>query len=166
MLQRAIVGQQISVAAARSIWVRLQALVTPFAPHRVVALSDADLRSAGLSVRKAQYILDLSERMHDGRLDPARWPEQSDDEVISELIQVKGIGRWTAEMFLIFFMARPDVFPVDDLGLQRAIATHYNRGRSMTKGRIVRLGERWMPWRTVATWYLWRSLEAHAARNE
>ena len=80
-------------------------------------------------------------------------------------MQVKGIGRWTAEMFLIFFLARPDVFPVDDLGVQRAVASLYHGARPMTKRQIVRLGERWMPWRTVATWYLWRSLEAAAAGN-
>ena len=165
-LARAIVGQQISVHAARSIWQRLQQLPRTFVPAEVSTLPVNILREAGLSARKAEYLLDLATRMADGRLEPRCWPRLPDEKLIDELTQVKGIGRWTAEMFLIFFLARPDVFPLDDLGLQRAINRNYNRGRTMSGSRMARLGGTWMPWRTVATWYLWRSLEVTAGPEQ
>ncbi|HTE14581.1 MAG TPA: DNA-3-methyladenine glycosylase 2 family protein, partial [Burkholderiales bacterium] len=130
-LARAIVGQQISVKAAQSVWNRFVAAHNTVTPA-VIASSNVDnLRGCGLSGQKSSYILDLATRFHDGRLQPAGWTTISDEALIAELIQVKGIGRWTAEMFMIFNLTRPDVFPVADLGLQKAITQQYNRGRKL-----------------------------------
>lgn len=158
-LARAIVGQQISVKAAQSVWNRLTAEVKTVTP---AALQNADitrLRACGLSGQKAAYLLDLAGRFHSGALNTVSWPELDDEALIAELTQVRGIGRWTAEMFLIFHMARPDVLPLADIGLQRAMSLHYNRGRAVTAQRMRKIGSAWAPWRSVATWYLWRSLD-------
>ena len=158
-LARAIVGQQISVKAAQSVWDRLVAEVVEVTPANVSASDLARLRTCGLSGQKCSYLADLAERFSSGALDPARWTELDDETLITELTQVKGIGRWTAEMFLIFYMARPDVLPLDDIGLQRAMSLHYNSGRPLSKLKIRRIAKAWAPWRSVATWYLWRSLD-------
>lgn len=159
-LARAIVGQQISVKAAQSVWERFAAAHSEVAPAVIAASSVDTLRGCGLSGQKAGYILDLAAHFHDGRLRPAEWKRMPDDDLVNVLVQVKGIGRWTAEMFLIFNLARPDVFPVGDLGLQNAIAKNYNLGRKPTPARMQKIGAAWAPWRSVATWYMWRSLEA------
>jgi DNA-3-methyladenine glycosylase II len=158
-LARAIVGQQISVRAAQSVWERVLAAAPEMMPQQVLALEHARLRACGLSARKAEYIADLARHFADGTIHVQRWPEMDDEAVIAELVQVRGIGRWTAEMFLIFNLLRPDVFPLDDLGLQKAIRRAYFKGRSVSRARMRRLGETWAPWRSVATWYLWRSLD-------
>lgn len=158
-LARAIVGQQISVKAAQRVWDRLVAGLGEIAPERVLGASPEALRACGLSARKAEYLADLARHFADGAIRVARWPQMTDEAVIAELTQVRGIGRWTAEMFLIFNLLRPDVYPLDDLGLQRAIRLHYFGGRRVSLARMRRLGERWVPWRSVATWYLWRSLD-------
>jgi len=158
-LARAIVGQQISVKAAQSVWDRVLGRVGEISPERVLAVRREALRACGLSARKVEYIADLARHFADGSIHVARWPRMTDEEVIAELTQVRGIGRWTAEMFLIFNLLRPDVYPLDDLGLQRAIRLHYFGGRKVSVARMRRLGERWAPWRSVATWYLWRSLD-------
>ncbi len=158
-LTRAIVGQQISVKAAQSVWDRFVASHSAVTPALIAASNVEHLRSCGLSGQKSGYILDLAMHFHDGRLQPDAWKKLADDAVIDTLIQVKGIGRWTAEMFMIFNLARPDVFPIGDLGLQKAITRHYNRGRPLTPARMQRIGAAWAPWRSVATWYLWRSLD-------
>ena len=158
-LARAIVGQQISVKAAQSVWDRLVAEVAAVTPANLAGAEVARLRSCGLSGQKAAYLLDLAQRFSSGALDPATWNELDDEALITELTQVKGIGRWTAEMFLIFYMARPDVLPIDDIGLQRAMSLHYNAGRPLSKLKMRRIGKAWAPWRSVATWYLWRSLD-------
>jgi DNA-3-methyladenine glycosylase II len=116
------------------------------------------LRNCGLSERKAEYMKDLARHFHEGLVDPTRWPALADEEIIGELVAVRGIGRWTAEMFLIFNLLRPDVWPVDDLGLIRGIEKNYRNGESVSRGEAQALGEAWRPWRTVATWYLWRDL--------
>ena len=159
-LARAIVGQQISVKAAQSVWNRFAAAHSAVTPVVIAASKLEHLRSCGLSGQKSGYLLDLATRFHDGRLQPAGWTKLDDEALIVELIQVKGIGRWTAEMFMIFNLARPNVFPIADLGIQKAITLHYNRGRKLTPARILRLSTLWAPWRSVATWYLWRSLES------
>ena len=158
-LARAIVGQQISVKAADSIWGRFEAFSGDVVPARIVALDAAELAACGLSRRKVEYLQDLAGHFVDGRIEPARWKKMDDETVIAELTDVRGIGRWTAEMFLIFNLRRPDVWPVDDIGLQKAVALHYLDGvRPMPK--VLRShGARHAPWRTVATWYLWRSLD-------
>jgi len=158
-LARAIVGQQISVAAAQSVWERFLAAVPAVTPAQVLALEATRLRACGLSARKVEYIADLARHFADGTIHVGRWPEMDDEAVIAELVEVRGIGRWTAEMFLIFNLLRPDVFPVDDLGLQKAIRLAYWNGRRGTPARMRKLGATWAPWRSVATWYLWRSLD-------
>lgn len=158
-LARSIVGQQISVKAADSVWARLVAALPAVTPAAVDACGPERLRTCGLSVRKCEYLRDLARHFGDGTIHAHRWPEMDDEAVIAELVQVRGIGRWTAEMFLIFNLLRPNVFPVDDLGLQRAASLHYRGGRPMTLRTLRRLGEGWAPWRSVATWYLWRSLD-------
>jgi len=164
-LARAIVGQQISVKAAQSIWNRLVAATNGAGepirldPARVGRTRMPTLRRVGLSARKGEYIRDLARHFASGALDPREWPRLSDEELIAELVDVKGIGRWTAEMFLIFHELRADVFPVDDLGLQKAMALHYNKGERLPIPELRRLAEKWSPYRSVATWYLWRSLD-------
>jgi len=158
-LARAIVGQQISVKAAQSVWDRLVACVGEMTPENVLLKERPVLRACGLSDRKTEYIADLAQHFADGSIHVHRWPQMSDEDIITELVQVRGIGRWTAEMFLIFNLLRPDVFPLDDLGLQKGIRVAYFRNRKVALGTMRRLGERWRPWRSVATWYLWRSLD-------
>jgi DNA-3-methyladenine glycosylase II len=158
-LARAIIGQQISVKAADSVWVRFAALVGEVWPENVVALETRTLASCGLSQRKAEYLSDLAGHFLDGRIQPERWKGLSDATVISELVDVRGIGRWTAEMFLIFNLLRPDVWPVDDIGLQKAVGRHYLEDRRPKPSELQAFGGRYTPWRTVATWYLWRSLD-------
>jgi DNA-3-methyladenine glycosylase II len=158
-LSRAIVGQQISVKAAQSVWDRFAAAHPGVTPQVVCASSFDKLRACGLSGQKSGYLLDLAAHFRDGRLDAAQWKSLDDETLITLLTEVKGIGRWTAEMFLIFNLARPDVFPVNDLGLQKAMTLHYNRGRKITLTKMQRIGAVWAPYRSVATWYMWRSLD-------
>ena len=169
-LARAIVGQQISVKAADSIWRRFVATVAPGRKAtRLSAPRPARRRRdparprcapAGCPQRKAEYLRDLAAHFASGALDPKRWKKLDDEALIEALVEVKGIGRWTAEMFLIFHELRADVLPVDDIGLQRAIALHYNGGEAHRRRPAMReLARRWQPYRSVATWYLWRSLD-------
>ncbi|HET7136489.1 MAG TPA: DNA-3-methyladenine glycosylase [Casimicrobiaceae bacterium] len=164
-LARAIVGQQISVKAAQSIWDRVVNLCGNPGPAptldaaRVVRRRIATLRGCGLSERKAEYIRDLAKHFVTARLDPATWTSLDDEALIEALVDVKGIGRWTAEMFLMFHEMRADVLPVDDIGLQRAVAIHYFDGERLTLAELRAFGEQWRPYRSVATWYLWRSLD-------
>ena len=159
-LARSIVGQQISVKAAASVWARFEMEVQDVTPQ-AVARKDADtLRNCGLSNAKARYILSLAEHFIGDSLRLSSWPEMDDEAVIDDLTQVKGIGRWTAEMFLIFHLLRPDVLPLGDLGLQRAISDHYLAGERPTNGQMLEVAASWQPWRSIATWYLWRSLDA------
>jgi DNA-3-methyladenine glycosylase II len=141
------------------VWLRFEKAAGKVTPERVSRMRLTTLTGAGLSGRKAEYVRDLAGHFLSGSVDPSRWPESDDESVIAELVQVRGIGRWTAEMFLIFNLLRPDVFPLDDLGLLKAIALHYNEGTPVTRAMAADIGERWRPWRTVATWYLWRSLD-------
>jgi DNA-3-methyladenine glycosylase II len=159
-LARAICGQQISVKAAQSVWDRVcVCLDQKITPEAVIAKERKLLRACGLSDRKTEYIADLAQHFVDGRIHVHRWPDMSDEEIIAELVEVRGIGRWTAEMFLMFNLLRPDVFPLDDLGLQKAIRFSYFKKRPVSLRTMRKLGESWRPWRSVATWYLWRSLE-------
>lgn len=156
-LARAIVGQQISVKAADSVWAKLEAgLGGEILPDRVLASADEALRTFGLSGQKVKYLKEVALFFSRGAPD---WTGRQDAEVIADLIAIKGIGTWSAEMFLIFHLLRPDVFPIADLGLRKAIERHYGSGQAMKLADMVALSERWMPYRTVATWYLWRSLD-------
>ena len=157
-LLRSIVGQQISVKAADSVWARVCAAVA-ITPEAVNAQTIDVLRGCGLSQRKAEYARDLAAHFVTGRIHARDWPDMPDEVVIEELTAVRGIGRWTAEMFLIFNLMRPNVFPVDDIGLQKAIWRHYFGGEKQPLSTLRAQGETWAPWRTVATWYLWRSLD-------
>ena len=160
-LARSIVGQQISVKAAQSIWNRVAALAPQMQPAEIIALRARKrrLKAAGLSDRKVEYIVDLAKHFAEGTIHPHRWPEMEDEAVIDELVQVRGIGRWTAEMFLMFNLLRPDVFPVGDLGLQKAVHLHYYGDNRIPLDKLREHGEAWRPYRSVATWYLWRSLD-------
>jgi len=158
-LARSIVGQQISVKAAQAVWTRFEKAAGTVTPDRVSRMRLTTLTGAGLSTRKAEYVRDLAGHFVRGTVDPVHWPQLDDEAVIAQLVQVRGIGRWTAEMFLIFNLLRPDVFPLDDLGLLKGIAMQYNGGQPVTRSQAASHGERWQPWRTVATWYLWRSLD-------
>ena len=158
-LARAIVGQQISVKAAQSVWNRVLAVAPAMTPAAVLAVRRPRLRACGLSDRKTEYIADLARHFAEGTVHPHRWPQMDDEAVIAELVAVRGIGRWTAEMFLMFNLLRPDVYPLGDLGLLKAVRASYFKGRKAPLSRIRRLGLDWQPWRSVATWYLWRSLD-------
>ncbi|HVL56470.1 MAG TPA: DNA-3-methyladenine glycosylase [Burkholderiaceae bacterium] len=158
-LARSIVGQQISVKAAQAVWQRFESACGIVTPQRVARMRLTTIANAGLSLRKAEYVKDLARRFVSGEVDPQRWPALDDEAIIDELVRVRGIGRWTAEMFLIFNLLRPDVFPVDDLGLLRAISLAYRDGQPVSKADALSISDRWQPWRTVATWYLWRSLD-------
>ncbi len=158
-LVRSIVGQQISVKAADSIWARFSGALPAIEPESILATTPEALRACGLSARKVEYISDLARHFSDGQIHVDRWNAMSDAEIIAELTAVRGIGVWTAEMFLIFNQLRPDVYPLDDIGVQRAVALHYFGGERLARKQLAEAGERWRPWRSVATWYLWRSLD-------
>ena len=158
-LARSIVGQQISVKAAQTVWDRFARLSKNMTAANVLKLKVDDMRAAGLSARKIEYLVDLSLHFDSGALHPDNWPGMDDEAIIAELVAIRGIGRWTAEMFLIFNLMRPDVFPVDDLGLLTGLGLAYNNGERVNKQRAQEIGAAWQPWRTVATWYLWRSMD-------
>jgi DNA-3-methyladenine glycosylase II len=158
-LVRAICGQQISLKAAQAVWDRLVTCCSEITPEGVLSRKRPELRACGLSDRKTEYIADLAQHFADGKIHEHRWPQMDDEEIIAELTDVRGIGRWTAEMFLMFNLLRPDVFPLDDLGLQKGIRVNYFKGRKISLSRMRKLGETWRPWRSVATWYLWRALD-------
>lgn len=155
----AIITQQLSGAAADSISKKFQKLYQRYPrPADVLSTSDSKLRSAGLSKMKVTYIKDLSEKIQSKELRISSLKDRSDEEVISHLTQVKGIGRWTAEMFLIFSLGRPDILPVGDLGLRKGIQRLYSMPDLPEKDEIEQIAEKWRPYRTVATWYIWKSL--------
>ena len=158
-LARSIVGQQISVKAAESVWARFAAAAVAVEPEPVIELGHERLRGCGLSGRKAEYLRDLARHFVDGTIHVDRWPSMDDESVIAELVQVRGIGRWTAEMLLMFNLLRPDVLPLGDLGLLRAVSLHYCGGEPVPAEGVREIARAWAPWRSVATWYLWRSLE-------
>ena len=158
-LARAITGQQISVKAAQAVWDRVAAAVPRMTPAAVLKTGSEKLLLCGLSKRKSEYILDLAEKFKTRQVHPDKWACMPDEEVIAELVHIRGIGRWTAEMFLIFNLLRPDVLPLDDIGLLNAISRHYFSGEPVSRSEAREVADNWMPWRTVATWYLWRSLD-------
>jgi DNA-3-methyladenine glycosylase II len=162
-LARSIVGQQISVKAAQSVWDRFVALIgapsTRVAPALVEALTASSLREAGLSLRKAEYLLDLAHHFNSGAVHVQQWRQMDDEAIIEELVAIRGIGRWTAEMFLIFHLMRPNVLPLDDLGLLKGISLSYFSGEPVSRAEAREVGDAWAPYRSVATWYIWRSLD-------
>ena len=162
-LARSIVGQQISVKAAQAVWDRFLAVVdgpaTRLAAAAVLRIDTTALRAAGLSTRKAEYLGDLARHFESGTVHVKQWQQMDDQTIIDELVAIRGIGRWTAEMFLIFHLMRPDILPLDDLGLIKGISLNYFSGEPVSRAEARELGEAWAPFRSVATWYIWRSLD-------
>jgi DNA-3-methyladenine glycosylase II len=161
MLVRSIISQQISVGAARAIRGRLESLLGPagIKPEPIARLSIAQLRSVGLSLQKASYVHDLAAKVQTGTVNLGRIGRLPDEEVIAELIEVKGIGRWTAQMFLIFALGREDVFPIDDFGVRAAISRMYRFEEPLARPALIEIGQRWSPYASIASWYCWRYLE-------
>jgi DNA-3-methyladenine glycosylase II len=171
-LLRSVVGQQISVKAADAVWAKVEKAVKPLTPKRLLAMKDEELRACGLSASKVAYARNVAEfYLHRG-VEAEYWDKHSDDDVLAELTSIKGIGTWTAEMFLIFHLLRPDVFPVKDLGVLKAIHLHLPEATKPKRKKptpkedkwlkpeeYIRIAARWAPYRTVATWYLWRALD-------
>ncbi|MFN9103490.1 MAG: DNA-3-methyladenine glycosylase family protein [Betaproteobacteria bacterium] len=162
-LARSIVGQQISVKAAQSVWDRFAAAVGGpshrLSPKAVLAVATPAMREVGLSARKCEYLQDLATHFASGRAQPARWGGMDDEAIVAELVAIRGIGRWTAEMFLIFHLLRPNVLPLDDLGLLKGISLNYFSGEPVSRAEARDVAEAWAPYRSVATWYIWRSLD-------
>ncbi len=158
-LARSVVGQQISVKAAQSVWGRFESLTPTLTPESVLKLRIDDMRAAGLSARKVEYIVDLALHFSSGALHVDDWHGMSDADIIEELVAIRGIGRWTAEMFLIFHLMRPNVLPVDDVGLINGISTAYYSGEPVSRSDVREVAASWAPYATVATWYIWRSLD-------
>lgn len=167
-LMRSVVGQQISVKAAASIWAKFEALVGPtFTAARVLALRDEEMRACGFSGSKVKYVKGIASGFADGSVHPGLWDEMEDEAVIKELVKLPGIGRWTAEMFLMFFLMRPDVLALGDLGLINGFKRAYGKKfkdkdevpLKVWQQRLDAAGAKWVPYRTVACWYLWRSLD-------
>jgi DNA-3-methyladenine glycosylase II len=162
-LARSIVGQQISVKAAQAVWHRFVTAVgqpsTCLQPCDIAGLAAPTMREAGLSARKVEYLHDLARHFSEGTVHVAQWREMDDEAIIAELVAIRGIGRWTAEMFLIFHLMRPNVMPLDDLGLLKGISINYFSGEPVSRAEAREVGEAWAPFRSVATWYIWRSLD-------
>lgn len=158
-LSRSIVGQQISVKAAQTVWDRFSALPRAMTPANVLRLKVDDMRTAGLSARKVEYLVDLALHFDSGALNVAQWASMDDDAIIAELVGIRGIGRWTAEMFLIFHLMRPNVLPLDDVGLINGISRNYFSGDVVSRSDAREVAAAWQPYCSVATWYIWRSLD-------
>lgn len=159
-LARSVVGQQISVKAAQTVWDRFAALLPrKMTPANVLKLKVDDMRTAGLSTRKVEYLVDLALHFDSGALHVKSWDAMSDDEIVAELVAIRGIGRWTAEMFLIFHLMRPNVLPLDDVGLINGISHNYFSGDVVSRSDAREVAAAWAPYCTVATWYIWRSLD-------
>ena len=158
-LARSIVGQQISVKAAQAVWDRFAVLPRKMAPSNVLKLKVDDMRAAGLSARKVEYLVDLALHFDSGAIEVGAWEAMEDETIITELVGIRGIGRWTAEMFLIFHLMRPNVLPLDDVGLITGISKNYFSGDSVSRSDAREVAGAWTPYCSVATWYIWRSLD-------
>jgi DNA-3-methyladenine glycosylase II len=158
-LARSIVGQQISVKAAQAVWDRFSALPKKITPAYVLKLKVDDMRAAGLSARKVEYLVDLALHFANGAVHTRQWAAMDDEDIITELVSIRGIGRWTAEMFLIFYLMRPNVLPLDDVGLINGISHNYFSGESVSRSDAREVAAAWAPYCSVATWYIWRSLD-------
>jgi DNA-3-methyladenine glycosylase II len=158
-LARSIIGQQISVASAQKVWDRFALLPQAITPANVLRLKVDDMRAAGLSARKVEYLVDLALHFDNGTLHVSNWDAMPDEEIIAELVAIRGIGRWTAEMFLIFHMLRPNILPLDDAGLIAGISQSYFSGDAVSRSDAREVAAAWTPYCSVATWYIWRSLD-------
>jgi len=157
-LARSIVGQQVSVASAQRVWDRLAALPRSMTPRSVLKLKVDDMRAAGLSARKVEYLVDLALHFDSGQLHVKQWNQMDDPAIVAELVAIRGISRWTADMFLIFHLARPNVLPLDDATLIQGISQHYFSGDPVSRSDAREVAQAWNPWCSVASWYIWRSL--------
>jgi DNA-3-methyladenine glycosylase II len=164
-LARSVVGQQISVATAQKVWMRLSALLqaptkhSSIRPQTVLDTPAEQIKAVGLSTRKVSYLIDLAQHFENGSVHTTQWKKMDDEHIIDELVAIRGIGRWTAEMFLIFYLMRPNVMPLDDAGLIKGIENNYFSGEPVSRAQAREIGEAWAPFRSVATWYIWRTLE-------
>lgn len=158
-LARSIVGQQISVKAAQTVWDRFAKLPRRMTPANVLRLKVDDMREAGLSVRKVEYLVDLALHFDSGAVHVKAWESMDDEAIIAELVAIRGIGRWTAEMFLMFHLLRPNVLPLDDVGLLNGISQNYFSGDPVSRSDAREVAAAWDPFCSVATWYIWRSLD-------
>lgn len=158
-LARSIVGQQISVKAAQTVWDRFALLPKAVTADNVLKLKVDDMRAAGLSARKVEYLVDLALHFDNGALHVKDWQIMDDEAIIEELVAIRGIGRWTAEMFLIFHLMRPNVLPLDDVGLINGISQSYFSGEVVSRSDAREVAAAWAPYCSVATWYIWRSLD-------
>ena len=156
-LIRSIIGQQISVKAASTVWSRFTNKVGEITPKNILSIDFEDLRSCGLSQKKTEYVIGISESWNE--YSSFNWSEMDDEEVVGKLIKLRGVGKWTAEMILIFTLLRPDVFPIGDIGMIRGIEKTYNSGVKMSIDELYTLSEKWKPWRTVACCYMWRTVD-------
>ena len=158
-LARSIVGQQISVKAAQSVWDKFAALCKSITPANVLKLKVDGMRAAGLSARKVEYLVDLALHFSNGAVHTRKWADMDDESIIEELVAIRGIGRWTAEMFLMFYLLRPNVLPLDDVGLINGISKNYFSGEAVSRSDAREVAAAWQPYCSVATWYIWRSLD-------
>ena len=158
-LLRAIMGQQISVKAAQSIWLKFKKKYKTISPKKLSKENIRNLRKLGLSKQKASYVKNISNFFLLNKVKIKNWKNLPDDKIINELTSIKGIGTWTAEMFLIFSLGRPNVFPIKDLGLLKAISINYKKKLPLQQSFLIKLKKKWHPWCSVATWFLWRSID-------
>ena len=158
-LARSVIGQQISVKSAQAVWHRFVKLLPELTPAGVLGLAPDAMKGAGLSARKIDYLVDLARHFESGELHVDAWHDMDDESIIQELVAIRGIGRWTAEMFLIFYLLRPNVLPLDDVGLIRGISESYFSGEPVSRSEAREVAAAWSPYCSVATWYIWRSLD-------
>ena len=158
-LVRSVIGQQISVKAADAVWARFAALMPTMTPAHLLRLNVDAMRAAGLSARKVEYLVDLALHFDNAQLGPDDWAHMDDEAIVKQLVAIRGIGRWTAEMFLIFHLQRPNVLPLDDVGLIRGISQGYFSGDPVSRSEAREVAAAWSPFCSVATWYIWRSLD-------
>lgn len=158
-LVRSVIGQQISVKAADAVWTRFAALMPTMTPAQLLRVNVDAMRAAGLSARKVEYLVDLALHFDNGQLRPDDWTCMDDEAIVKQLVAIRGIGRWTAEMFLIFHLQRPNVLPLDDAGLIRGISQSYFSGDPVSRSEAREVAAAWSPFCSVATWYIWRSLD-------
>ena len=158
-LLQSIVNQQISVKAGASIWRRIHLQIGEPTPKRIIAAGLSPLRECGLSEKKGEYAIALAERFLRGEFNSAQLAQMDDGKAAESLMRARGIGLWTAQMFLMFHLLRPDILPLDDVGLRRAMSKCYHDGEPLSREEMEMAAERWRPWRTVAVWHLWRSLD-------
>ena len=161
-LMRSIVGQQISIQAAASVWGKLAKLIGNINPDKVLSASFEDLKSCGLSKQKTQYIINIAEHFKTKKItNHSYWDERSYQDIYDELITIKGVGPWTAEMFGMFYLLEKDIFPIKDIGIIRAMNQVYgNEGEALDLNEIIKIADKWKPYRSVACWFLWRSIDS------